>query len=412
MSSGGPVILVLGSGQREYREYMLKRISERYGVVVFSGEAPTWEQEYIVDHTVIDPRDSPAIVEAARLLARRCYVVGVLTYHEPCVELAAIIGAMLGVPHCRRDAARRCRDKHAARDALRRAGVPSARSRLVRTRAEAEQAAESIGYPVVVKPRGLSASFGVSMAATPADLGPAFDTAQHCTLPEPWAHERGVVVEEYLDGPEISIDSVVVAGHVVPLIYARKLLAFPPYFEEVGHIVAPKEALVDDPGWVDSVLVGAHRGLGIDNAATHTEIRLTDDGPRVVEVNGRSGGDLIPYLGALAMGIDLPLAIADIAAGVDPDLSTSASGVAGIRFFYPSAGGRVGGTTLAAEVADQPWLVQLTALVPPGTEVWPVPGSLYHARVAFAVVTAATVEECAARLDRVAACADLAMTSA
>jgi ATP-grasp domain len=392
-------LLVLGSGEAEYREYVLQHLSMRYKLILLSQHPASWEWRYIVDHVEIDPADAPAVMTAATEIAGRWPVAGVLTYHEPCVELAAAIGEKLGLPHCNPRAASLCRDKHAARNAFEWAGVPSARSVLVRDAAEARCAAAEIGYPVVIKPRGLSASFGASLVPEAAHLEAAFDCAKSKTLPEPWAHPQGVLVEEYLDGPEISIDSAVSRGHVEPLVYARKLLGFEPYFEEVGHIVGPGESIVDDPDLVRSVVVAAHCALGIDNAVTHAEIRMTDAGPRVVEVNGRSGGGLIPYLGYLAAGVDVSLAAGDIAVGANPELSCGRTAAAGIRFFYPRSEGRLVWAGIRGNGGPRPeWLHQITWLARPGTEFRDVPGSLYFARAGFAIVTADTVEECANRL--------------
>ena len=65
-------------------------------------------------------------------------------------------------------------------------------------------------------------------------------------------------------------------------------VGFAPYFEEVGHVVGPSAAIVDDPAAVDRVVRAAHVALGLDNLVTHTELRITVDGPRVIEINGRS----------------------------------------------------------------------------------------------------------------------------
>jgi biotin carboxylase len=329
----------------------------------------------------------------------------VVTYHEACVELVAVIGHALGVPNCDPAAAARCRDKFAAREALARAGVPSARFALVHDAAEARAAAAAIGYPVVVKPRALTASFGVSKVDNPAELAAAVDTASANAFPEPWGFRRGLLVEEFLDGPELSVDCAAWRGHVEPVVFARKVLGYPPHFEEVGHIVAPAEQLVDDPERVRSVVRDAHRAMGIDNTVTHSEVRLTATGPRVVEVNGRLGGDVIPLVAQAATGLNLPLASADIATGREPELGTTGSRVGGVRFFYTDAAGRVADIRLAGDgpAPDRPdWLDRVVWLVAPGGELDPRPARLHFARTGYAIVLADTPRECADRMDLMA----------
>lgn len=398
MAASPGVLIVVGGGRSEYRGYILEHVSRRHRIVLLSPQPPTWERPYIADHVLVEAGDDEGILAAAAEVARTTEVSGVVTYHEACVELVARIGEAIGVPHCDPRAAARCRDKFAAHEAFRRAGVPAARFLLVHTVEEARKAASELGYPVVVKPRALTASFGVSLVADADDLERAVRTAGANAFPEPWAFRAGVLVEEYLDGPEISVDCAVRDGIAQPLIFARKLLGFPPYFEELGHIVAEPEEVAADPGGVRAVVADAHRALGVDNAVTHTEVRLTEGGPRVIEVNGRLGGDIIPYVAHVATGLDLAAASAEIATGGEPDLSAPRRGVAGIRFFYTASAGRVVSAGMAGGFTAT-WLRDVTWLVEPGDELRPAPGRLHFARVGYAVVTADTVEECARRME-------------
>lgn len=395
-----PTVIVIGGGHGEYRGYILARISRRYRLILLSPQEPTWEREYVDDYAKIVAGDDAGILATARRVHEADPVAGVVTYHEACVELVALVGEALGVPHCDPAAAARCRDKLAAREALARAGVPSARFALVHDVAEARTAAAEIGYPVVVKPRGLTASFGVSKVDDPGGLAAAVETALANAFPEPWAFRQGLLVEEYLDGPEISVDCAAWRGRVEPVIFARKVLGYPPHFEEVGHIVAPAEQLVDDPERVRTVVRQAHRALGIDDTVTHSELRLTAEGPRLVEVNGRLGGDVIPLVAHTATGLNLPLASADIATGREPDLGTTGDRVGGVRFFYTDTSGRVVDARLAGERPD--WVALLAWLVRPGAELDPLPARRHFARTGYAIVLADDADECASRMTAVA----------
>src|ERR1700722_132171 len=77
----------------------------------------------------------------------------------------------------------------------------------------------------------------------------------------------------------------------------------------------------------------AHDVLGVTDGITHAEYKLTPDGPKVIELNARLGGDLIPYLGLLGSGIDPGLAAAAVACGQRPELISNRSQVTGVRFF-------------------------------------------------------------------------------
>jgi biotin carboxylase len=104
-----------------------------------------------------------------------------------------------------------------------------------------------------------------------------------------------------------------------PLVLAEKMTGFPPYFEEVEHIVPPG----DRPGIDEAVamVLAAHEIAGLDRLVSHSEFRLTSRGPRLIEINPRIGGDLIPLPGYLAEGADVAGAAADVALGRAPDLA-------------------------------------------------------------------------------------------
>jgi len=395
-----PTLIVLSAGQREYREPMLRRIAERYSLLLVAPEPVTWEKEHVLASVVVDPSDTAGFVAAALQLAREYPVAGLFTYDEWCVETAATIGASLGVPQCAPAAAARCRDKWASREAMKRDGVPSAESVLVWSPDEARQAAARIGYPVVLKPRARSASFGVARVDTVDELPAAFERASSTRPKRAWEHEDGVLVEEYLPGNEISVDSVVTGGAPLPVVFARKVLGYPPHFEEIGHIVGAPERVVADPERVREVVAAAHRALGVDDTVTHTELRLTPSGPRVVEVNGRLGGGLIAELAWLATGVDIGGAAADVAAGRPATAAATATRdrVAGIRFLYAETSGTLVSRQLAGEVADAPWVARVQWLAEPGERVRAEPGRRYFARVGFVIVTADSVAGCEARM--------------
>jgi biotin carboxylase len=390
-----PVLVVVGGGRAEYKRYILERIARRYAIVLLTPQAPTWERPYIVDHVTIEPADEESILSAVRALSSRYRIIGVLTHQEPCVALVATIAEVLGLPGCGVQAADRCRDKYAARQAFEASGVPSARCRIAHDRVEAARAATEIGFPVVVKPRGLTASIGVCVVHDQAELVEAVDRALGSTFAEAWRFQPGVVIEEYLDGPEISVDSVVLAGEAWPVVFAGKVLGPPPFFDEFGHVVAPLSELTDDPQRVLALVRGAHRALGIRNSMTHTEIRLLRDGPRVIEVNGRLGGDLIPLVAEYAGGPDLALVSAHVATGAPFDLPGEVTGVAGIRFFYPGEG------TESRGVRPE-WVRQQVPLAEPGSAVPAVPGRFYYSRTGFAIVEAPGRAECLARMAELA----------
>jgi biotin carboxylase len=387
-------LLVIGSGYQPYREYILEALARSAPVVLLQEAPMTWQAPYVCDIRCAPSIDVQAVLAAAHELDRQHRLAGVLTYDETAVELTALIATELGLPTHSPAAARRCRDKLASRRALALAGVPSARSVLVRSLSEAGVAAQEIGYPVVLKPRALAASMGVVMAESPADLAAAFDIAE-CTTHPLFHSASGVLLEEYLDGPEVSVESVVFEGRVRPIAVTRKEVGFTPYFEELGHTVSTVDDLPNAEA-IYSVAIAAQQALELTCGITHTELRLTRSGPRIVEVNARLGGDLIPRLVEIAAGISLPEAASAVARGHQPQLEPTRHRAASIRFFYPGHDGIVSRLAIDPAIIDSEWLEQLTWLSRPGDELR-LPPRGFVSRLGFAIVSGVDAAACRRR---------------
>jgi biotin carboxylase len=265
---------------------------------------------------------------------------------------------------------------------------------------EALKVAELLGYPVVLKPRAMAASLGVVRVDTPEELTERFPFVIGTTVPGAWQYDV-VLVEEYLTGPEISVDAAVYHGDVLPMFLAHKEVGYPPYFEEVGHVVDAADPLLEDPD-VLRVVRDAHAALGFTDGMTHTELKLTPAGPKVVEVNARLGGDLIPYLGLRTSGMDPGLAAADVACGERPVPAPDRSLVGAVRFFYVDEDMTVG--AVEVDRSGLPDAVdRVVILAEPGDKVSPPPKGTLWGRVAYATAVAETAAECADALDAVEA---------
>jgi biotin carboxylase len=394
-----PALLVIATGARLYREYLLRSIAKRYRVHLFLSAPPTWEREYVTGATVLESTlDVVALRAAARELHARWPVDGVLCWDEARILQAAGVAEELGLPGCDLAAVGRCRDKHLTRGALAAGEIPQPQSVLVADLDEALAIAERFGYPVVLKPRALAASLGVVLVRTPAELEAQFAFAHDTTLPEAPVYDRSVLVEEYADGPEISVDCAVGGGETWPLYVARKQVGYAPYFEETGHRVDGADPLLRDERLLE-ILRATHRALGFRDGMTHVELKLTRNGPKVIEVNARLGGDLIPYLGKLATGIDPGLAAAAVACGRRPAVRAKRALVGGVRFFYVEHDDTVIDEVRFDE-SRLPVAIDLAiATAAPGAVVSPPPRGTLFGRIAYATVLTQTMHEADAALD-------------
>jgi glutathione synthase/RimK-type ligase-like ATP-grasp enzyme len=410
-ANGEGVVLLIGSGWRPYREYLLQGLARQSSLWLIDQQPPTWQHSYIVGSSVVGLLDEEravpdrqGLIDAALGVAKEHRVVGVVTYDELLVTAAAHVGERLGVRGLSVEGAENCRDKSRTRAALTAAGLPQPRFAVVHSYAEAAEAAARIGYPVVAKPRGMGASVGVVRVERPGDLADAFDVVERARHAGPPGYEDGVLIEELVEGPEISIDGAVVDGEYRPFCLARKHLGPPPYFEEVGHVVDAADPLLADPA-LQQILVEAHHTLGIRDGVTHTEVRLTARGLVVIEVNARLGGDLIPYLGQLATGVDPGRVAAAVATGAAPDLAPTTRTCAGIRFLYPPRDCKVLGVSTPDPSAIA-GLVEARPIVQAGTVVR-LPPAAHLGRYAYVLAAAPTSSDCALALNAATELVDL-----
>lgn len=389
MTTERPRVILVGSRIRQYREYALASLAARYEVTLIAPEAPSWQAKYVDTHRIADTTDAHKLFPSVADLRGEVAEAAVVTWDEWSLAAVSSVAARLGLRAMDPAAAKICRDKYATRQALEAAGMAAVRHAPAASEDEAVAAAEAIGFPVVVKPRTLGGSFGVMVARDADGLRQAYRLAAASRLQGAGTADT-VLVEEYVEGPELSVDSTVVDGVVTPVCVARKRLGPQPYFEEVGHLVTGWK---DEP-WAEAVVElvrDSHRAVGVDYGVTHTELRVSADGPRLIELNGRLGGDLIPHVHQLATGIDLAVAAAEIAFERTPDVTPTRALSGEIRFLYPSYDGTIDRVVLP-DPSEVDGLVEAVALVEPGDELQLPPRGLTPRSAALIAVGENPVE--------------------
>jgi biotin carboxylase len=215
---------------------------------------------------------------------------GIVSFVDDHLELAAALASGLDLPYLTREVARTVVDKARQRAALQTAGVAGPAFWPVPaglTSPQAAALARTVTYPAVLKPAEGSGSRDIHLIGDPGDL-----------LAFLAGDVNGVdrVLEEYIDddAPDqwfasyLSVESVISAGRIShAAITGRFPLAEP--FRETGNFV-PGILARDLRPAVLTMVGEAIEALGITHAVTHTEIKLTADGPKLIEVNGRLGG--------------------------------------------------------------------------------------------------------------------------
>lgn len=225
------------------------------------------------------------------------------------------------------------RDKAMMRDRLTKAGLRRPEYASVADPRAARAWAKRAGFPVVVKPADGTGSIGVRRVSSPTEVEEAAAVAIRNS------YSARCVIEKELDGPEYSVESVSWGdGRVHTYGITAKQLGRHPFFVEHGHIHPASLSSIDSDGIVAEV----HRALdafGMTTGASHAEVIVTDEGPTIVEIAGRLGGDFIPRLVWEATGVNLFLEELNAVAGqTDGPSEATRADVSAVRFFDGVAG--------------------------------------------------------------------------
>lgn len=244
---------------------------------------------------------------------------GVTTFSETLLPLTARIAEACGLPGHDVATAARLRDKWLQRRALADAGVDGTACVAVSGAGDLEAALARTGTPAVLKPRRGMGSVNTQVVHSPQDCLAAYRAMTADGDPD------GYVLEEYLPGdpaaagPEwgdyVSVESLVVDGETHTVGLTGRFPLAPPLRE--NGTFAPSTLSPAQAAEAVRVEQAALRALGVRHGPTHTELKLTPDGPRVIEVNGRMGG-YVADLHLRARGVRYVEAAVLAALGLDP----------------------------------------------------------------------------------------------
>lgn len=276
--------------------------------------------------------------EAMLKIARDEHVDGVI---HPCSEVSmAVMGRIndeLGLSGISREQAICATNKHLMRKAFEKGNAPSPKSILAQDAEDAwNRLQNEFDTDAILKPSRNSGSRGIAKVSRNMDKGD-FIRAYDEALSE--SRDHSVLIEQFIEGPEFSIEMIVWRGDIHVLTVTDKKTTGAPHFVELGHNQPScfSDAEVET---LKAAAIAGVRALGVNNCACHAEAKLMNGKAYLMEVGARLGGDFISTeLTHLSTGVDMVAAAIDVALGVEPDLSAKEEpkGVC-IRYFCPKPG--------------------------------------------------------------------------
>lgn len=272
----------------------------------------------------------PISIREKDKILEKCKEIGISGICSIASDLAAVtvnyVAGNLGLVGNSMECTYRSTNKYAMRESFFANGDPSPASCVVLSPKDAE--GMEFHYPVIVKPIDRSGSRGITQLTNCEGLREAVQIAIQESF------EKKALIEEFAEGSEYSVECISWQGEHHLLAITKKYTTGAPHFVEIAHL-QPAPLSTEMVNKVKIITFHALDSLGIQNSASHTELKIDTDGTiKLIEVGGRMGGDCIGSdLVYLTTGIDFVSAVIQIAVGIKPDLQQKKkTAVAGIRF--------------------------------------------------------------------------------
>ena len=285
-----------------------------------------------------------------------------------------------------------CRSKFHMRQKLAKGKVPVPKFTLCRNYDELLQATKEIGLPCVAKPVGGNASYGTFLVRDKTDLDSLrskYESAiaylrKKAISEDVFAFRdeemklMGVsenvdmvsdyLVEEYMEGPEISVDALVQDGKATILCIEDQIRMQPPYMLQTAARI-PYQCPRSRKTEIYELVCHTIAAMGITDSATHTEIIFTSTGPKIVEIGCRIGGDNIHDAVFHITGYNLMFESIMIALGEPREYKPNVRCHTFTQYVLPEREGCIRSITIPAELFKSPDIIEIEFPVEIGAQV-------------------------------------------
>lgn len=305
MCSKQKAIIIIGTSLHDKQIQMIRQRDLK--IIYFKNTISNYEVENVDLLEVMDLNNEDLVVEKAYELLENYDIETVFSINEYRVPLAAKVARAIGKDkrYLSYEAAVNCRNKKLTRKILNDKNISPVQCSLVRSVDEAMAVIQTFSFPVIVKPSNDSGSNLVLRCHNLYDLRYAISSIRHNK--SNWAgqsYDTDILIEEFIGGQEYSVESCTIGGKTTIIGITEKLTTESNLSIETGQnfpAVLSEETKLE----MCKVVTDAIEVLGIDYASTHTEVKLTTKGTKIIEVNCRPGHDRIHIIVEAVTGYNL-----------------------------------------------------------------------------------------------------------
>ncbi len=321
-------ILVLGAGYY-YRQIFKQLVEEGFCVLAVDRDHDAPGAKYAHEFETIDIVDKVSVLK----FARKKKIDGIMALNDFGTRTASFVSQEMGLIGLPYNVVEAANDKGLMRDNWRNACLAIPRYEVFSSLQEFRNAVSEIGFPCVLKPTDCGGSGrGVSVLRSIEDVEWAFNFAR------PFVKNARFILEEFLDGTELTIESISINANVHILATSDKVK--PDIRTRVAtSLNYPADFSEDTLDKVEALVAESVLSIGIKNGMAHTEVIITSDGPKLVELGARGGGGHVFHTCIESTsGVRAPVEFARLLTGESVTLQEISKNGCVYRFFNPPKG--------------------------------------------------------------------------
>ncbi len=303
-------IMIFGGSLNQLGLVLAARELGLVSVLVDPSENPLGKK--YADHFYQIPA---ADFDTTRAIALRHRVAGIVTGQmERPLKLMARLARELKLIFHSPELVERATNKYLEKNIFQANGIPCAKGELIKNhRILSEEEIFRFGNPAIIKPLSRFSSQGVFRVENYSSY------VQNLDRTLGFSEDGSYLFEEFIEGPEFSAECLSYRGETRVIQFTRKLITPYPNTVEIGHI-QPAELSESQKKEIEDLVIRSVASLGIDNSASHVEFKISESGPKIIEIGPRTGGDFIGSLLTLeSTGVNMDKAVIQIALGEEPD---------------------------------------------------------------------------------------------
>lgn len=316
-------ILILGAGEMQIP--VIKKVNEMgYESIALDYDENAVGFEFAVKKYVVSSTDAEAVLA----VARQEKADALLTTSDYPVNVVAKVCKILGLPAMSPEVANICTNKYLQRKLFSDSGINAPKFYLV---SESVDTSNFKDFPYIVKPVDSSASRGVKKVSSTEDLKDAIEEAKG------YSRTGHVLIEQFIGGREFSVETLTQNGKTTIANITEKLVIGEEYgyFVEDTHI-EPARISVEEWQLMENEVKKALNQIKADNCPSHTEVKLWNGKPYIIEMACRLGGDYITSdLVPLSTGIDMLANLVRLSLGIPVEKERSVNKVSCVQFLNP-----------------------------------------------------------------------------